>query len=95
MAVAVSSVAEALHRVGARAAVGPEAEPDRAFAFEGSVGVGADAALAGAAAALVDVDAVAAVAGELVAGITNAPAGKEFANLMAQNVIFLCGGAQN
>ena len=73
LAVAVGSVAEALHGVRARAAVRPQAEPDWALALEGPVGVGADAALAGAAAALVDVDAVAPVAGELVAGIANAP----------------------
>ncbi len=62
-----------MHGIGARPSVGPEAESDRAVALEAAVRVRADAALTRAAAALVDVHAVTAVAGELVAGITDAP----------------------
>ena len=73
LSVAKGRVAKSLHGIGARPTVGPEAEADRAVALEAAVRVRADAALARAAAALVDVHAVATVAGELVAGIADAP----------------------
>jgi hypothetical protein len=73
LSVAKGRITKTLHGIGARPTVGPEAEADRAVTLEAAVRVRADAALARTAAALVDVHAVAPVAGELVAGITDAP----------------------